>query len=133
MTRFIPIEHDACGFLEVFTTEATGEPYAYRLLGVRRGPQLAIAGHGAPADAVFDRLLSIPSLPYIHGSLLLVQLDRLNKSFDDLDRLTLRAPIDRIFMLPSCETGTVFIRRLCSDVLRVVAGLGMIGGRGVAV
>ncbi|WP_415918839.1 hypothetical protein [Tateyamaria sp. SN6-1] len=123
------------GFAEVLTTQATGEVYGHRLRGAAPGPQLVVAGMCASAEIVFDRLLQIPTLPWMKGNLLLIQLNKLDNLQFDLATLPPLGIIDRTLVLPwdsSDETDVIAARRNYHLVLRTCAELGMIQGRGVA-
>lgn len=119
-------------FVEVLQLE-DGTPFGYRFLGSGSGPQLAVAGDRASLAPVFDALREIPSLPWMRGAIVLVDLDTLARArrWEALDGL---GPIDRTVTLPFDldHSGSARLkRRICNHVLGVAASLGMIAGRGV--
>ena len=123
------------GFVDVLTTENNGRVFGYRLTGATAGPCIVVAGSCGSAMPVFERLLSIPTLPWMRGSLVLVQLDRLDDIPADLGAITPLGPIDRTIMLPwgyAKAPDDLSIRRNYHLVLRACAGMGMIAGRGVS-
>ena len=126
--------HDA-GFVEVLASERTGAPFGYRLQGTKAGPQLVVAGVCPFAEDVFDRILRIPTLPWIRGTLVLLRLDALDNVSSDLQSLDPLGPVDRTLTLPihNGEALEAFeVRRSYHQILRTCAELGMIAGRGVA-
>lgn len=124
-----------CGDIEIFTTGRTGTVFGYRLVGALPGPQLVVAGICPAAARVFDRLLSIPTLPWMRGNLVMVQLDALEDLVGDISSMVELGPVDRTIVLPGgTETGggELLIRRNYHAVLRACADLGMIAGKGVS-
>ena len=122
------------GLIEDLTDPATGTRIGYRLVGNWRGPQLVVAGHGALADRVFERILAIPTLPWIRGRLVMVRLDAIGEYAGSLELLHPLGEVDRTLMLPfaSSEHFAVDVREGYQSVLRAAAELGMIRGRGVS-
>lgn len=68
-SQFFSQPVNTADFIEVLTSEINGQPFGYRVVGHDAGPQIVVAGICASAASVFDRLLSIPSLGWIRGSL----------------------------------------------------------------
>lgn len=123
------------GFLEVLTTDWDGTIYGYRLTGAMAGPTLLVAGTCETAEMVFNRLMRIPTLPWMRGTLVLIRLDHLDDIAGDSCKLPTLGPIERTLVLPVIDGGPeveVQIRRTYHRVLRACADLGMIAGRGVA-
>lgn len=121
-----------CAFVEVLTSPASGRPYGYHLKGGFSGPTLAVLGHGANAEAVFDRLLSIHSLRWMHGTLVLLRIDEGLDLLADIERNGGIGPIDRTMVLPLSDVASAQPDRWPhTSVLRFCATLGMIDGRGL--
>lgn len=135
MTRWERLNENESGFVEVLTTARTGTAFGCRLVGAKPGPQLAVAGVCPSAEIVFDRLLSIPTLPWLRGNLILLRLDVLDDILMELSSLSSMGEIDRTVMLPWVDPDQEdrqTLRRSYHMVLRACADLGMISGRGVA-
>ncbi len=134
MTNWTKLNEQESGFVEVLATEREGIPYGYRLRGHRSGPQLVVAGVCPAAGEVFDRILQIPTLPWMRGTLTLIMLDVLDASIGDVNHFDPLGPIDRTIMLSSMENGSSNegdMKRHYHSVLRACAALGMIAGRGI--
>ena len=133
MNRKVISERD-CGYLEVFSTLKTGRTFGYRLVGASPGPQLVVAGHCGESADIFDRLLQIPTLPWMRGNLVLIRLDALDDLVQDIASIAHIGVVDRTMMLPLGESDRideVIQRRTYHSILRTCAQLGMISGRGV--
>lgn len=127
------LHHNGCSFVNVLTTQSTGAIFGYRLQGAAAGPQLVVAGTCSNAVAAFDRILRIPTLPWMKGTLVLIQLDKLADIDADLSALPNLGAIDRTLILPWDQNGgALAVRRSCNQVLRACTDLGMIRGRGVS-
>lgn len=127
-------ESDA-GYVEVLTTSNNGGVFGYRLKGASAGPQVVAAGVCPSAEQVFERLLRIPTLPWMRGALVLIRLDALDDMLGDLNGLAPLGPIDRTIILPwssANRPSEAEVRRNYHLVLRACADLGMISGRGVS-
>ena len=123
-----------CGYVDVLTSEANGLTIGYRFIGARPGPQLAIAGFCKSSEQVFDRLISIPSLPWMRGKLVFLRLDALDSEATDLSRIPFLGSVDRTVTLPwtdSFELDDKAVREGYRMVLRACAAMGMISGRGI--
>ncbi len=135
MTRWKKICENDAGFVEVLTSRASGERIGYRLIGAKAGPQLVAAGVCEAAEHVFDRFLSIPTLPWMRGNLILLRLDVLHDVIDDLEELRPMGRIDQTVLLAWDDgeiTSDTMVRRNYHMVLRACTNHGMISGRGVA-
>ena len=122
------------GFVEVLTTKSTGEVYGYRLTGAAPGPVLVAAGHCDAAEALFERIMRIPTLPWMRGTLVLIRLGRLDVHTRIADDLVELGPVDRTIVLPFADHGeasALELRRTYHNILRTCADLGMISARGV--
>lgn len=123
------------GYLEVFSTQRTGKVFGYRLVGASAGPQLVVAGHCEASSDVFERLLDIPTLPWIRGNLVLIRLDALDDLVLDISSIAHIGVVDRTLILPDSGPDVereLMQRRNYHMILRTCAQLGMIAGRGVA-
>ena len=135
MAHWKTVESSIAGYVEVLSTERTGTAYGYRLFGAQAGPQVVVAGSCSEAEQVFDRLLAIPTLPWIRGNLVLLRLDVLDNLYHDLRSLASVGRVDEIVFLPwtcSDEGNEQLARRNFHMVLRMCTQLGMINGRGVS-
>ena len=123
------------GYVQVLTTESTGTVYGYRFVGAKAGPQIVVAGHCDSAQEVFDRLIAIPTLRWMRGSMVFVRLDMLDDINADFTALLPLGHVDRTIVLPLADATDKerTIRTAYHAVLRACAGLGMISGRGVRV
>ncbi|WP_341367594.1 hypothetical protein [Yoonia sp. BS5-3] len=86
------------------------------------------------AGGVFDRILQIPTLPWMHGTLTLIMLDAFDDLIGDVHQFDALGPIDHTVMLPSMNNRLLNegdLKRHYYTVLRACAALGMISGRGV--
>ena len=84
---------------------------------------------------MFDRLLMIPTLPWMRGNLLLIKLNDLHDLVDEIAALRPVGKIDRTVLLPWGSgdlSDDQLIKRGYHSVLRACADLGMITGRGVS-
>ncbi|WP_300062041.1 hypothetical protein [uncultured Roseobacter sp.] len=134
MTHHDSITDTDARYVEVLTTRRCGAVFGYRLAGTAAGPRPVVAGLGNPAEQIFDRLLQIPTLPWIRGQLVLIRLDLLDNAPDDLDSVMAIGPVDRTLTLPWYgleDPSDSELRRGCHHVLRACSRLGMISGRGV--
>lgn len=126
-----------CRFAEVYTTAATGRVFGHRITGASAGPQLVVAGHGTAAMQVFLRLMAIPTLPWMRGRLVLIQLDAMDDLIHDISGLTSLGPVDRTMILADANGPDAngaddgLLHRNYHLVLGVCTQLGMISGRGV--
>lgn len=106
-------------------------PVGYHVAGMRRGPTLLVAGQGDVIGAAYRRILTLPSLPWIRGNLLLVHFE---DKYPDLDTKILDEAATRF----SAVDDTLHLIGSADDrqdvywtILRFVAQYGMISGRGV--
>ncbi|MGJ8603274.1 MAG: hypothetical protein ACSHXH_04035 [Marivita sp.] len=129
--RTIIAERDA-GYLEVFCTQTTGTIFGHRLVGTAPGPQLVVASHCQTSAHVFERLLNIPTLPWMRGNLVLIRLDALDDLVMDITSIAHIGIVDRTMILTENTTDPNVQRRNYHMILRACAQLGMISGRGVA-
>lgn len=134
MTKSSHAEYASCGHVDVLTTSDSGDVLGYKLIGQAPGPQLTVIGACASADQAFDRLLSIPTLPWMRGNLVLIRADTLEHIVTDLASIAQVGPVDRTMILPWSNhqpAEPLLIKRYYREVLRSCAHLGMISGRGI--
>ena len=135
MSNWHTVAERECGYLEVFTTQFTGTVFGYRIVGSKLGPQVVVAGSCDASTAVFERLLAIPTLPWLRGNLVLILLDALDDIVHDISSIESIGHVDRTIMLansPTDDGGKALNQKNYHMILRVCAELGMISGRGVA-
>ena len=133
--NIIPSQNDLrdveAPFADVLAGRGFVEPYLYRIGGVRAGPRFVVLGQNAVAEAVFDRLMALPHLGWVRGSLVLVRVDRLSAdpAIAREELFQVGRP-DRVHVLGG---GAVEIKTNYYRILDMLARLGMIAGRGVPV
>ena len=135
MTDWNRLRATEAGFVEVLASTETGEPFGHRLIGSRAGPQIVAAGDCEMTDQVFDRLLSIPTLPWMRGNLILIRLNALHDIVENIEALRPVGKIDRTVLLPWSDGSASDARRVTRGyhtILRACTDLGMIAGRGVS-
>lgn len=120
-----------CGWVEVLTDAATGATVGFHIDGHHAGPRLVVAGFNPVAGLTFDRLLSLPTLGWMRGSLTLLTVNDVSGAIAP-HRYLERA--DELHFLPytlrQAEAKT-FAGRGYWEVLRICSNLFMISGRGV--
>ena len=115
--------------------------YGFRIGGANAGPNLVVACQTALAQRVYQRLMLIPTLNRMRGTLFLLIADRVEESRDPmlLDRLPgLKGPVDFMLTLPSLHVAGLedaavaeLVARNYWAVLRTCARMGMVQGRGI--
>lgn len=126
---------DESKFVEVLTSEDSGDLIGYRIGGACPGPSAVLAGHPALIEALFDRFIAVPTLPWMWGSLHLVSLEFVEDG--DLTELQTFLPtvrVDGLIMLPYSKIDGGYAAAIEQGYwagLRLCAQLGMIEGRGV--
>lgn len=125
-----------CRAVEVLTSANTGKVIGYCLGGGRPGPNLLVSGFDPLIDQLFDRLLKIPTLPWMWGKLYLVSLNALDEEYYGKPLAALEEVFfDDTVFLPSLDAEIVpkgTVRDSYRTVLRACAGMGMIAGRGIS-
>ena len=121
--------------VEVLTSPFNGQIVGYKFVGARPGPTLLVAGHAPHAGLIFDRLMDLPTLPWLRGTLCLLMLEAFDPARPfDAGTFVEHGPIDDILFLPFAGTSPD-PRETARDgywtVLRRCGQLGMIDGRGV--
>lgn len=125
-----------CRAVEVLTSETTGTVIGYCLGGGRPGPNLLISGFDPLISEIFEKLIEIPTLPWMWGQLYLVTLDALDAEYngnplEELNGIT----FDDVIFLPALDAA-MDVPATAQDgyrtVLRACAGMGMIAGRGIS-
>ena len=119
--------------VEVITDAKHGEPLGFEICGAFAGPTLLVAGHAAVADMVYDRLMKLPTLSWMHGTLVLVFLDRMEReglAFHVQD-MTNPEPDDLVFLPYDLDPShhAVAAEAGYDTTLRASARLGMISSR----
>ena len=124
-----------CPFVEVLTAEVSGAEIGFRFGGNYPGPNALIAGDVALIDALSDRLLALPTLPWMWGKLYLVEIDGIARlDIRDAQSGLAHVMFDEVILLPHAKTfadwqGTV--NQAYWTTLKLCRRLGMIEGRGV--
>lgn len=90
----------SAALVDVITDAAQEAPLGYEICGAFAGPTLLVAGHAAVADLVYDRLMKLPTLGWMHGTLVLVFLDRMERHGLDfhISRMAGPAPDELVFL-----------------------------------
>lgn len=130
----VPVsDQPGCRFVEVLNDPRDARPYGFRIGGTRPGPTVVVSGHSQIAGEIYERLLELPTLPWVRGSLVLITLDALDLSAIDEELIELIGPVDRTLHLPfpTSDDRDGAVRRGYWSVLKFCARLGMISGRGV--
>lgn len=116
--------------VDVITDAVQSAPLGYEICGAFAGPTLLVAGHSAVAENVFDRLIKLPSLAWMHGTLVLVFLDRLERYGLDfyINQMATPAPDELVFLAFDLDPAhhAAAARAGFEDALRISARLGMI-------
>jgi hypothetical protein len=132
---FTPTLVEESKFVDVLTSEFTGDLVGYRIGGCRPGPNAVVAGDAILIDALFGRYMDLPTLPWLWGSLYLVVLDSAHSGYlPELTRCLDGVTIDGLVMLPYAPSDGGHDRSVDSGYwagLRLCRQLGMIGGRGI--
>lgn len=128
-------DSDETPLIEVLTDVSGQRTIGYKLGGYRVGPSVLVAGHAPIAAKVYDRLMRLPTIGWMHGSLTLVFLNELEQNGfqiyfgprieprpDELHFLAYH--LDPTHHAEAAEAGYWSTLRLC-------ARLGMISGRGI--
>lgn len=123
-------------FVEVLTSHATGDLMGYRIGGSRPGPNAVLAACETLTEALFERFMALPTLPWMWGRLYLVSLDGVDNTCScTLASCDLDVPIDGLVMLPYATKGNNghadYVDSGYWTGLRLCRQLGMIEGRGV--
>ncbi len=121
--------HAECKFVEVLTAEISGEIIGHRFVGRQPGPNALIAGDADLIDAIYDRLNGMPVLPWVRGSVYLVEIDGI-ELFDmrDVKSCLSGVVFDEIILLPNGQTEPVrqhAVHRGYWALLRLCRQLGM--------
>lgn len=122
-------------FVEVLTSEDFGELIGYRIGGGRPGPSAVLAGDPDLIEALFERLMAVPTLPWMWGRLHLVSLEFIESgNLHELQTCLPEVKVDGLILLPnpkSDESHDVAVNDGYWAGLRLCSQLGMIEGRGV--
>lgn len=122
-------------FVEVLTAPISGMTIGYCFGGNKAGPNALIAGDAQLIDQIVDRLILLPTLPWMRGQLYLIKLDRIGYTSERDIRAHLDdVVVDELVMLPHLnplDDETTQVQSGYWTVLRLCSKLGMIDGRGV--
>lgn len=122
-------------FVEVLTSDQTGDLIGYRIGGARPGPSAVLAGDPVLIDALFERFMAVPTLPWMWGQLHLFCVESTAQGDLHNMRIYLRdVTVDGLVMLPFAVAGEGYSAAIESGYwagLRLCRQLGMIEGRGV--
>lgn len=133
-TIFEPDRDRECRAVEVLTSDRTGDVIGYRVGGGRPGPNLLVIGAGAVIETLFERLIGLPTLPWMWGRLYLVSQDAVEPGLKGCPFGTLPEVVfDDVLALPLSEAQEDAdpVRDSYRVILRACSGMGMIAGRGV--
>ena len=124
-----------CSFVEVLTTARDGGIFGHKLTGANTGPSLLVAGHRNLVTAILDRLVGLPTLPWMRGAITLIILEDLDfDAYSHSMRMGQTDKFDEILCLPYTtdpESTADAALQGYRTILRLCARLGMIAGRGV--
>ena len=126
---------DECPFVEVLTNDNATRTVGFKLGGHHPGPRIVVAGYFPVADAVYDRLVGLPTIGWMHGSLILIRLNELgDQTLDTYADLALDIRPDELIFLPyhsDAHNHEQAVNDGYWSILRLCAKLGMIAGRGI--
>lgn len=103
-------------------------PTGLQFKGSSAGPEILVAAPKDLAEAVFKRLLNLPTLPWMSGAIRFVALDEAQSTFHGEETF------DEMLCLPRVldqELDEQSIHHALLTTLRLCAKLGMISGRGL--
>lgn len=121
--------------VEILTSTLSKNTIGYRIGGARPGPNIIVSCFSPVAGGVLDRLMSLPTIPWLRGTICLIMVDQLDDQVGP--EPLLYGPgerVDEILFLPY-HSDLVGEPKAIKDgywlILRLCARLGMIDGRGV--
>ncbi|WP_300039587.1 hypothetical protein [uncultured Roseobacter sp.] len=124
-----------CRAVEVLTSQKTGHVIGYCLGGGRPGPNLLVSGFDPLMAELFEKLIEIPTLPWMWGQLYLVSLNALDEEYSGNPQQALEYTFfDDTLFLPPLDAAMdlpAILQDNYRAVLRACAGMGMIAGRGI--
>jgi hypothetical protein len=123
-------------FVEVLAGDKGKNKVGYRLSGGKPGPTVLVAGFGSVAGPVYSRLLDLPTLPWMRGTLILIDLGALDDLNPNHPLLQSFGVIDRMVHLPFAAATTEnddLQQQGYWMVLKICTEMGMISGRGVSI
>lgn len=132
MSIHLDERHMACNaaLVDVITDAAESAPLGYEICGAFAGPTLLVVGHSAVAEKVYDRLVKLPTLVRMHGTLVLVFLDRMERHGFDLyiNQMGAPAPDELVFLAFDLDPAhhAAAAQAGFEEALRISARLGMI-------
>jgi len=129
------IEGGQIPLVEVLTSPSGTSTIGYRLGGFNAGPSVVVAGYSPIAGAVYDRLISLPTISWMRGTLTLIFLDELDRCGPVSSTITdgVQEPNELHFLPSNFDEpfNEAAIRSGYWSTLRLCASLGMIAGRGI--
>jgi hypothetical protein len=122
-------------FVEVLTNPQSGMEIGYTLGGAKSGPRFLVVGHAPIIDKIYERLIALPTLPWVCGQIFLVPLDDMDESeLSDVLAQLPESSFDEAILLPIMDSQATQIQTVHHGywkVLRLATQLGMIAGKGV--
>lgn len=122
-------------FVEILTAPITGNAIGYGFGGSLPGPNALVAGDAALIEALSERLLRLPTLPWMWGKLYLVSIDGSDcADLEDVRDCLAEVQLDELILLPHTKTLQGWQQSVDQGywtTLRLCSRLGMIEGRGV--
>lgn len=127
-------------YIEELFLPDRGRRFGFRIGALQPGPNVVVTCEGQLARQVYLRLLLIPSLNRIRGTLYLLTVEPLGDlpAATTLRDLLQLGPVDGALNIPGVDLSALdeaavqqTIRRNYWAVLRLCAKLGMIAGRGI--
>lgn len=132
---FTPTFVEESKFVDVLTSSLSGDLIGYRIGGSRPGPNAVLAGETALTEALFERFITLPTLPWLWGCLYLVTLSSLESGrLHEVRKLLENVEIDGLVLLPYASDPGEHDKAVESAYwagLRLCRQLGMIEGRGM--
>ena len=126
---------DQVPMIEVLTTDNGRHVLGYNIGGFYPGPKVLVAGHDPVASRVYERLVQLPTLGWMRGSLTLVCLNLMEREgLQAHFGTTIAEHPDELVFLPyhlDARHHAAAARQGYWTVLRACAQLGMIEGRGL--
>lgn len=121
--------------VDVLTSQSGSKVIGYRIGGFNPGPSVFVAGHDPVAAIVYDRLMQLPTLSWMRGSLNLIFLNAIEHAGIDahIGQMTDDKPDELVFLpyfvdekhhADAANEGYWTVLRACKSI-------GMIAGRGV--
>ncbi|WP_131802285.1 hypothetical protein [Yoonia tamlensis] len=128
-------DQNSAAFVEVLTTNQQGKPFGLKFGGAFAGPNVLVAGHRPLTSMVCDRLLQLPTIHWMRGTLTVISLDALEEAAMSRSVASvIEGRPDELLFLPYAPR-TAFREAAAKEsywsILRLCTSLGMISGRGI--